>query len=134
MKTAASTPANPEPCAVWTLIKDRLPNIDDRIACMAAHRDGGYMEWAGRVARIDHGFVLLETRGQETRRFVLTPDTLWIRLPLAYPPTANPERRYPRNRELRSTAIFCKCQDCGDCHATILAPGQEWYCQHCHKR
>ncbi len=68
-------------CSAWVRITDQLPKEGDRIACVAQHKGGGVMEWAGRIIYVEHGHALMETRGAETRRFILTCDTLWLRLP-----------------------------------------------------
>ena len=70
------------PCSAWVRIADQLPNAGDSVACVAEHKDGGLMEWAGRIIYAEHGHALMETRGAKTCRFILTCDTLWLRLPV----------------------------------------------------
>lgn len=65
----------------WTKITDRLPKEGDVIACCAEHRAGGPMFWAGHVVETRQGFAVMETRGVPPQRFILTYDTLWLRLP-----------------------------------------------------
>ena len=70
--------------SAWRLISDELPKYRDRVACCAPHRNGGMMYWAGRIVGIigvRRRFAIMETRGGETHRFILTRDTLWLRLP-----------------------------------------------------
>jgi hypothetical protein len=67
----------------WKSILDAKPSPGDIIACYAQHRHGGIMYWAGTVLDVDSGNVLMLTRGENNRRFIITDDTFWIRLPTA---------------------------------------------------
>ena len=66
----------------WTKITEQLPAVGSRIACAAEHCEGGMMLWAGIVTEIwEQGFAVMETRGERTRSFIITDDTLWTTLP-----------------------------------------------------
>ncbi len=66
----------------WTPIKERLPNMDDIIACCAEHHRVGLMYWAGLVVEVHGKYAVMEVRNEFSRRFVITHDTLWLKLPV----------------------------------------------------
>lgn len=66
----------------WIAISDQLPNVGDVIACAAEHHEGGMMFWAGTIIEIwSQGFAVIEEKGEKTRSYILTGDTLWMPLP-----------------------------------------------------
>ena len=65
----------------WIKITDKLPSEGDIIVCSATHRAGGPMFWAGHVVEVKKGFAVMETRTIPAQRFIITHDTLWIKLP-----------------------------------------------------
>lgn len=68
--------------ASWIAISDQLPNVGDVIACAAEHSEGGMMFWAGTIIEIwTQGFAVIEEKGEKTRSYILTDDTLWMLLP-----------------------------------------------------
>jgi hypothetical protein len=93
--SAQIVPLAVAPCSAWTRIEDGLPKYGDRIACCAEHRNGGMMYWAGRVVRVRNRFALIEVRDPNARRFILTFDTMWLRLPPL--PNVQDEPRGPKH-------------------------------------
>ena len=74
--------AVPPGSASWIRISERLPAEGDVIACAAEHHEGGMMFWAGTIIEIWLGdFALIEQKGEKTRSYILTGDTLWMLLP-----------------------------------------------------
>jgi len=65
----------------WTPITAQLPEVDDLIACCAEHHRGGLMYWAGMVVEVHRTYAVMEVKNEFSRRFVITDDTLWMRLP-----------------------------------------------------
>lgn len=66
----------------WIKITDKKPNNGDIIACKAEHCNGGLMYWAGTVLQVrPDGLVVMETKNERTRNFIITIDTEWIKLP-----------------------------------------------------
>ena len=75
-------PVPPPTGSAWISASSQLPAMGDTIACAAEHRDGGMMFWAGTVTQIlRESFAVMETRGERSHSFVITRDTLWMRLP-----------------------------------------------------
>ncbi len=66
----------------WVPIAERLPKKDDIIACCAEHHRGGLMYWAGLVVEVHRTYALMEVRNEFPRRFVITHDTRWLKLPV----------------------------------------------------
>jgi hypothetical protein len=66
----------------WTPITAQLPEVDDLIACCAEHHRGGPMYWAGMVVEVHRTYALMEVKNEFPRRFVITDDTLWLKLPM----------------------------------------------------
>ena len=66
----------------WIPISERLPAVGDIIVCAAEHHQGGMMFWAGTIIEIwSQGFAVIEEKGEKTRSYILTDDTLWMLLP-----------------------------------------------------
>lgn len=77
---------NPEietnPFSDWNSITEKIPAVGDIIACAAEHQDGGMMFWAGEIVDIlQQSFAVMKVRSLHNENFVLTYDTLWVRLP-----------------------------------------------------
>lgn len=71
----------PSPCSAWRTIEDVRPEIGDLIACSARDDAGDPIYWAGHVIEKDGDWDIMKDAGERDEPFILTPDTLWIKIP-----------------------------------------------------
>ena len=82
----------PSPCSSWRTIDDATPAVGDLIVCCSPALITGVIYWSGIVIDIRNGWVTMRTgaEGVNERKFIVTYDTLWMRVPKPDPEIEGP--------------------------------------------
>lgn len=70
----------PSLCSAWRTIEDARPAVGDLIACSAFDESGSRIFWAGHITE-QAGKMEVMMLDDDGEPFVVTYDTLWIKIP-----------------------------------------------------